>query len=596
MHLSAHLVQLASLSTIFLLSQLVAAQNGTVTCEEGSSSVSIPYDHLFNASSVPEGAVSCNVTLDATSATETDANGTVVGTATYNGTSDGTPNTAPFGLLVIDSPNNASVSSMAYRSDWRLLGCHPTSEEPQQVLAYCSKSMDDPTSGCSHVFIGQPEHTIVQMPAGCGPGPYAHVTGLSEHPHSAIRRAYIEGKPASESVYQLSFDYDFTSLPEENAPIYMRADVSNIPGYWDNVVEATPGASKHAVDGSDVQPPEEKVIDTVISFVSWIAAIVKGAPIKGGDSWADVFKLGGSVSWGQSAGSESLGGSYNIALSASGEVFTRYAYYISATINPKNVSAAYVYFGGAVDAKAEVLIEGEVHASYESERKQFGKPIGLPGLSYPGLLRVGPSLSLEGYAAGSLQLNGSVNVTVGYSLPYTEAYLGKTGQDRTPAPYNSLSNPSSGLNSDIDWNFTLSGDMSLHLVPRLQLGINVLEGVLLDAQGYVSADVAAGLEAEASAGAGNSGTICIKPYVDVEFEAGLTGKLLYWDIGNQTWPLWNPDKLYIPTDGICPVKPSRRSTIDGQTSSWSLGAFEEESNESRVNVASSRIMRPGLGL
>ena len=42
----------------------------------------------------------------------------------------------------------------------------------------------------------------------------------------------LKGKPASEPIYMLTFDYDFAEIPADNGPVYMRADASDIAGYW----------------------------------------------------------------------------------------------------------------------------------------------------------------------------------------------------------------------------------------------------------------------------------------------------------------------------------------------------------------------------
>ena len=73
--------------------------------------------------------------------------------------------------------------------------------------------MNDSSSGCGHVFIGQAEHTIVKMPRTCGKVPYARVVGLDMHSNQDILPPkHNAKKPASELVYLLNFDYDFVAI------------------------------------------------------------------------------------------------------------------------------------------------------------------------------------------------------------------------------------------------------------------------------------------------------------------------------------------------------------------------------------------------
>ena len=146
-------------------------------------------------------------------------------------------------------------------------------------------------SGCADVFIGSAEHTIVQMPSTGGLGPYARVASLAPHSNQSILSAFHQAKkPANELVYSLSFDYgtlpwlihvdetdrsmvcftDFSVIPASNGPIYMRAgeellhwcwlstsltrsriDVTDMPGYWDSVVDSPPERKRWYVSRYD---------------------------------------------------------------------------------------------------------------------------------------------------------------------------------------------------------------------------------------------------------------------------------------------------------------------------------------------------------
>lgn len=73
--------------------------------------------------------------------------------------------------------------------------------------------MNDSSTGCGHVFIGQAEQTIVKMPSNCGKGPYARIVELDIHPNqSALLPQHDAMKPPSEPVYLLHFDYNFVEI------------------------------------------------------------------------------------------------------------------------------------------------------------------------------------------------------------------------------------------------------------------------------------------------------------------------------------------------------------------------------------------------
>jgi hypothetical protein len=119
-----------------------------------------------------------------------------------------------------------------------LLVCYAPANLEKSMLFSCSQP------------VGGAEHTIVEMPKSCGLGPYARVASLDVHPDQTVLSDFhAQAKPASESVFLLSFDYNFAAIPASNGPIYMRAgmhiltpgripstkmlsDVTDMPGYW----------------------------------------------------------------------------------------------------------------------------------------------------------------------------------------------------------------------------------------------------------------------------------------------------------------------------------------------------------------------------
>jgi hypothetical protein len=55
-------------------------------------------------------------------------------------------------------------------------------------------------------------------------------------------------------------------------------------------------------------------------------------------------------------------------------------------------------------------------AHYSSGRRELAT-FGFPGLYYPGLLTIGPSLHLYGEISGQISLSGRFSASVGYDFP-----------------------------------------------------------------------------------------------------------------------------------------------------------------------------------
>jgi hypothetical protein len=58
------------------------------------------------------------------------------------------------------------------------------------------------------------------MPKSCGSGPYARVASLEEADgQTSLPVAHAAALPAGGKVYKLNFDYDFSTIPENNGPV-----------------------------------------------------------------------------------------------------------------------------------------------------------------------------------------------------------------------------------------------------------------------------------------------------------------------------------------------------------------------------------------
>jgi hypothetical protein len=150
---------------------------------------------------------------------------------------DGLEEDSPFGEVFITSPNSQAVSSLDPHADWVIVGCDAKSDQPQSVLAYCSMELNHEESGCSHVFIGGAQHTIVRtsllvlvhiadnifqvrMPKSCGAGPYSRIASFEEaDDETVLPDEHAAALPTGGKVYKVSFDYEFDAIPQENGPV-----------------------------------------------------------------------------------------------------------------------------------------------------------------------------------------------------------------------------------------------------------------------------------------------------------------------------------------------------------------------------------------
>ncbi|KAF7316287.1 Chitin-binding type-1 domain-containing protein [Mycena indigotica] len=455
------------------------------------------------------------------------------GAGTSGESDDGKENDSPFGEVFISSPNPGSVSSLDRASDWVITSCDRFSDQPQEVLAFCSKSMDSDDAGCGHVFIDQAEHTIVKLPSSCGAGPYARIVSLSPHEDQDVLPTHIRRDlPENELVYSLRFDYNFAAIPASNGPILMRADVTDMPGYWDEMINSPPDAgttgTRRSNSKRDFHQPEELDKRWFGPFDRWLQklnTVTSSNSISRNFHWSDTYTI-----FHQEESCPHFTSSLDISVTGNAQANSRFGYYLEATIVPPAIQQSYVYLTAGASAQATFTVSGLAKAQFGTERAEIIS-FGFPGLYYPGLLTIGPSLHLYGQLSGQLSMSGRYSASVGYTFPSLDLTFGKedshADEEQTSNPVSPNSN-NNGYDYSFGYNVELSGNVEAHIVPSLQLGVSILGGSLLDAQVFVEADMYAGVGVTGSVSSSVAPQFCVNPYFGVDLNAGLTGSVLFW--------------------------------------------------------------------
>ncbi|KAJ7764092.1 hypothetical protein DFH07DRAFT_956109 [Mycena maculata] len=153
-------------------------------------------------------------------------------TATGDGSSglsdNGKENDSPFSSVFISWPNAAFVSSPDIESECALTDCDSTSDQRQTALAYCTWPMSDEDCSCSHVIIGGAADTVVKL-----------------HPAASCLT------PVSFLAFSDRF-HGFTAIEPSSGSVYMRGDMTDMPGYWDSTIDSQPDSGTSSVHKRDL--------------------------------------------------------------------------------------------------------------------------------------------------------------------------------------------------------------------------------------------------------------------------------------------------------------------------------------------------------
>ncbi|KAF5671745.1 hypothetical protein FHETE_3958 [Fusarium heterosporum] len=157
------------------------------------------------------------------------------------------PNSGAFGFVLIAGPKD-SVSSFSKRdgSHIEILDCPSITESGRQTARiFCSN--DDLDSNCDDVLEGGIDGTVVRMPDGCGPGSYVVAHSIMRSEDQRLPGHLVKRMPPGKEVMDFEFSYDFGLIKRGADDIYLRIDYSNMPGYWEEIVDRPGYVSKRSL-------------------------------------------------------------------------------------------------------------------------------------------------------------------------------------------------------------------------------------------------------------------------------------------------------------------------------------------------------------
>lgn len=138
-------------------------------------------------------------------------------------------------------------------------------------------------------------------------------------------------------------------------------------------------------------------------FGSWLDrlnTLSTGDSLERNFHWSDTYTI-----FHQEEQCPNFSSSLDISVSGSASITSAFGYYLEATIIPPAIQECYVYFKAGAGAQATFTMTGKAEAHFNSERAEIAS-FGFPGLYYPGLLTLGPSLHLYGQLTGQLSMGG----------------------------------------------------------------------------------------------------------------------------------------------------------------------------------------------
>ncbi|PFH48172.1 hypothetical protein AMATHDRAFT_66125 [Amanita thiersii Skay4041] len=351
--------------------------------------------------------------------------------------------------------SESAISDITTAAGWEILGCDGTTLE-QDIRLVCSDS-----SKCNHLFKDTgAENTIVRLPESCGKGPFARVArswisnDQSMPSKLASRLVRRDGSLPKVRALHLDTQFETTSKGQTlNVQFVIRA--ANIPGANTDI----------PINNSD----EKR------GFGDFLGGLIDG--IKG----LNDFDLSKSTNlppidinkndtiFKESISCPPITAGLAVDIDAQAHAQASIGLVVKGTILPPNIDELAIVSNLAAKVNGNLTLTGDVAATIDSGKIKIFE-LGLPGLDFPGIFSLGPSVQLNTQAKATLDLAVGVTVGINYELKNAQIVF-PPNSDPTEPSFSLVDTP---LKLSATPNVKATGTVEAHLIPSLNFGLSAL--------------------------------------------------------------------------------------------------------------------------
>ncbi|RAH72481.1 uncharacterized protein BO66DRAFT_436148 [Aspergillus aculeatinus CBS 121060] len=366
------------------------------------------------------------------------------------------PNNASFGFVIITAPKEVHGE--------------------QTVKMVCTNLTDH--SRCNDIYLGDGvPGTILQMPAGCGPGKYAA------------------------PVYDLTFDYDFRRVPRGYGPSQMRLDFSNEEGYWDAVVSRPASPKKSEPELEEYRQNRKRWLEDewrdayhhgglshteihrrwfASDALKWLITLVGVGEAELNKKFNHKVKemvrvvlFDGSATC--PVGSATAYANLRASVESSIDIETSFGITIIVNLaQPLDLSNSYLYFRNRGKVWTHFRLDADASLHWNSGDVKLLGLDDFPGATFtvPGIVTVGPNLEMYASVHAGVTFSGSFKAQVNlaeWDVEQTYPYDGKLG----PKEISETKTDGTRMIGEprMEASAGASGEFSLNLKPRVNFGV-----------------------------------------------------------------------------------------------------------------------------
>ncbi|KAF8472215.1 hypothetical protein DFH94DRAFT_655780 [Russula ochroleuca] len=369
------------------------------------------------------------------------------------------------GALHIWGPTSA-ISDITPAAGWQITtNCDP-SATTQKIQLVCQDSNPD----CDHLFQGGGAvDTIVRVPDGCGPIPFARV---AQH---QILQSNLSSRASEAPVHELALDTNFTAAtPSQDGNVHF-----SIQGMNSNI--GSPARRGHQRRVRSLTSSRDKIYRR--HFLASGVNAPRGLGSFNHTLAANPIPIDFSGVTNLFNTSIECPASAAIPISSSASVSLDVGADVHVTVGLGAVAAGSLIPPSITEFGLTIALDGNVDANLSVVANISGQvsspsitlfQIGIPGLSFPGILEVGPEFKLMSQFDAKFGLN---NINAAVDLNYNLSGVSFVFPPQAGSNVDGITPGSKQVtistSPDVGATFEATG----HLIPQVDIGLSALGGI-----------------------------------------------------------------------------------------------------------------------
>ncbi|KAJ7088761.1 hypothetical protein B0H15DRAFT_780445 [Mycena belliarum] len=381
-----------------------------------------------------------------------------------------------------------AITDITKAAGWQIIGCDPAALK-QDIRLVCLDDPADP-SKCGHLYQADGAvNKLVRLPENCGASAFARVARSwvpeDQTIPGAIAARIVRRDGVVPVVKALALDLDFSAVDVSKTGVVNIA----IEGVSQPAVAARAYGSR---ERRQLQPAKGKAAAPVVTS----GQTATGTNTGGGKSAAGALKGvsadGKNVDVAQatlklkplnlnkkvnlinkqvSCGTGS--GTIKVDMGATAKADASITVTAKGTVVPPNISTFLVAADVTAAIGGSVTLAAGLSGSMDSGVINL-LTLAVPGLSFPGILTIGPTFKVDTQFAGDVQV--PMDMTVGINFAVNKAKLSFPPTKANAPATSAFTIGDMPLTLNAQAGVKATGTMTAHLTPSLNLGVNALNG------------------------------------------------------------------------------------------------------------------------